>query len=211
MAASDERHTSRFQSTPPARGATTIPENTLHGHRISIHAPREGGDPAAGGGSGPGVNFNPRPPRGGRLRCKSALLCSVPFQSTPPARGATEQPKPAPAPTTFQSTPPARGATKRPNPLQTVRFISIHAPREGGDCGWYPWRRSPRDFNPRPPRGGRLLDMRQSDGPKRGFQSTPPARGATPNCTCYAWGRFWISIHAPREGGDDRPYPNVVL
>ena len=36
---------SKFQSTPPARGATFIPER----HRrpikdISIHAPREGGD-----------------------------------------------------------------------------------------------------------------------------------------------------------------------
>ena len=33
-----------FQSTPPARGATLPPE-IFHDHgRISIHAPREGGD-----------------------------------------------------------------------------------------------------------------------------------------------------------------------
>ena len=35
--------------------------------------------------------------------------------------------------------------------------ISIHAPREGGDTGRPPFpHKAPRDFNPRPPRGGRL-------------------------------------------------------
>ena len=84
----------------------------------------------------------------------------------------------------------------------TIRMeISIHAPREGGDGG---------DTVP--------------GGKGRLFQSTPPARGATP---CCAWlsapsayfnprpprgGRHdttvdltnyvEISIHAPREGGD---------
>ena len=56
-----------FQSTPPARGATVPVETLTAGQKISIHAPREGGDPKRG-----------RPPR----RTK-------PFQSTPPARGAT--------------------------------------------------------------------------------------------------------------------------
>ena len=57
-------------------------------------------------------------------------------------------------------------------------MISIHAPREGGDITeeavWYT---------------------------PDGFQSTPPARGATSCCrTRSALQR--ISIHAPREGGD---------
>ena len=34
----------RFQSTPPARGATTQNREQHHRHAISIHAPREGGD-----------------------------------------------------------------------------------------------------------------------------------------------------------------------
>ena len=34
-----------FQSTPPARGATMAIGNTFAGAGISIHAPREGGDP----------------------------------------------------------------------------------------------------------------------------------------------------------------------
>ena len=33
-----------FQSTPPARGATILPRNAWYVKRISIHAPREGGD-----------------------------------------------------------------------------------------------------------------------------------------------------------------------
>ena len=79
-----------FQSTPPARGATTTRPVSDIARRISIHAPREGGDsngcdttnllpkfqstPPARGATqsvGPGQpaasNFNPRPPRGGRL------------------------------------------------------------------------------------------------------------------------------------------------
>ena len=80
-----------FQSTPPARGATRIPniEPTLQ------------------------HNFNPRPPRGGRQRMQICLNnYKLRFQSTPPARGATR----------------AAAETERQNE------ISIHAPREGGDC-----------------------------------------------------------------------------
>ena len=59
----------------------------------------------------PEPNFNPRPPRGGRLPDVLGDIRVVEFQSTPPARGATvivQNPE---------------------NPLD----ISIHAPREGGD------------------------------------------------------------------------------
>ena len=34
----------QFQSTPPARGATTLKPGAAGGRVISIHAPREGGD-----------------------------------------------------------------------------------------------------------------------------------------------------------------------
>ena len=57
----------RFQSTPPARGATLSSRNQYMAQIISIHAPREGGDGVFYGRfayqSG---YFNPRPPRGGR-------------------------------------------------------------------------------------------------------------------------------------------------
>ena len=58
--------------------------------------------------------------------------------------------------------------------------ISIHAPREGGD-----------DRN------------KTGNKNKKGFQSTPPARGATKNLHKINI-KIIISIHAPREGGDHR-------
>ena len=103
------------------------------------------------------------------------------------------------------------------------QMISIHAPREGGDCILWPlclpvlvFQSTPPArgatyrwcsaeifyyyFNPRPPRGGRLtLPPKFLLRPR--FQSTPPARGAT-TTPPYAAGAAKISIHAPREGGD---------
>ena len=194
-----------FQSTPPARGAT------------KTHA------------AGPVLQlyFNPRPPRGGRLvamawtvRRKaisihapreggdSSRLCQfyvdTAFQSTPPARGATRQPgEPVQHRPNFNPRPP-RGGRPKLMPLDlSSSFISIHAPREGGDL----WR---------------------WHGPCAGrqFQSTPPARGATPAvCANSTWTPHFnprpprggrpaspenlyniapISIHAPREGGDSK-------
>ena len=57
----------------------------------------------------------------------------------------------------FQSTPPARGATAASLDYQAWVAISIHAPREGGDGRRDDADADPGDFNPRPPRGGRLL------------------------------------------------------
>ena len=111
-------------------------------------------------------------------------------------------------------------------------FISIHAPREGGDLrgrsfsfltsvfqSTPPARGATRTqqyaapayphFNPRPPRGGR---QRQNDMDQNHFkfQSTPPARGAT--CLAIICSPFVIiSIHAPREGGDLRSPLRVRL
>ena len=56
----------------------------------------------------------------------------------------------------FQSTPPARGATDTYDGQDVIIFISIHAPREGGD-----------DVSP-------IVSAIEAL-----FQSTPPARGAT--------------------------------
>ena len=102
----------------------------------------------------------------------------------------------------FQSTLPARGATRNAGPAVRAEDISIHAPREGSDPleGLSSYLLG--DFNPRSPRGER---RRIPGGFWRcwRFQSTLPARGATlsgrPRSRCA-----WISIHAPREGSDDR-------
>ena len=82
------------------------------------------------------------------------------------------------------------------------RTISIHAPREGGDERQADAQNlRPRDFNPRPPRGGRR--SASSGGAfVQAFQSTPPARGATSGKPTLKIYDLVISIHAPREGGD---------
>ena len=197
---------SAFQSTPPARGATS---RLLTGRQLVW-------------------NFNPRPPRRGATATPLTKASIAEFQSTPPAGGGDGSghlPRQTPtisihAPREggdatsaycpiraepFQSTPPAKGATMRKSEIRGARFISIHAPREGGDtctpaselvlCG---------DFNPRPPRGGRRISL-PTNAPILEFQSTPPARGATPRGIQPAQDPV-ISIHAPREGGDaDHP------
>ena len=192
-------------------------------------------------------NFNPRPPRGGRRFCRPSSPSAGNFNPRPPRGGRRIRNCPWCIVPKFQSTPPARGATAKTwqtaPPHQT---ISIHAPREGGDC----WRRRGTfcgrsfqstppargatvlvlcvgagrgDFNPRPPRGGRhcvtsLLVLTfdiSIHAPREGgdtvhrilftrqsrFQSTPPARGATAIFRRPP-AQSAISIHAPREGGD---------
>ena len=98
-----------FQSTPPARGATE--QAGIFGllFDISIHAPREGGDfsrfiflsgsmisihaPREGGAKFLSsfvliyTNFNPRPPRGGRLREPLSLPYLNYFNPRPPRGG----------------------------------------------------------------------------------------------------------------------------
>ena len=57
-----------FQSTPPARGATIAATSSPYKALISIHAPREGGDRHGNFAALDRLDFNPRPPRGGRLK-----------------------------------------------------------------------------------------------------------------------------------------------
>ena len=145
-----------FQSTPPARGATLATVFALAVSSISIHAPREGGD----GRESPKVantpGFQSTPPARGATGQRAGTDChEAGFQSTPPARGATPCFTISKSPTLFQSTPPARGATKLSRLKELYLNISIHAPREGGDCRRPACPRSVCNFNPRPPRGGR--------------------------------------------------------
>ena len=58
------------------------------------------------------------------------------------------------------------------------------------------------DFNPRPPRGGRRATLHRQHRLAIGFQSTPPARGGDVKKD-YPDAFIKISIHAPREGGDN--------
>ena len=150
-------HIVTFQSTPPARGATSARRHPRGIRKISIHAPREGGDLRRGSDHHPVQYFNPRPPRGGRHRDFKSMDKRVVISIHAPREG---------------------GDRLYCYFCRYICLISIHAPREGGDteiarCGW-----SRGYFNPRPPRGGRRIGAGM-DNNRLTFQSTPPARGAT--------------------------------
>ena len=79
---------------------------------ISIHAPREGGDGLSSSGLLNLTDFNPRPPRGGRRKDRSAWGRGVNISIHAPREGGDIMAELA----------------------QYIRMpISIHAPREGGD------------------------------------------------------------------------------
>ena len=83
-----------------------------------------------------------------------------------------------------------------------IRSISIHAPREGGDSVNLQEDKTWQNFNPRPPRGGRPLELLQvAHGVSISIHA--PREGGdlfVPFPSPY----LLISIHAPREGGDGR-------
>ena len=108
---------------------------------ISIHAPREGCDLTLDVEVGKHlVNFNPRTPRGVRLRTRRRHILRQRFQSTHPARGATA----------------LRACLSEPG------MISIHAPREGCDQDHQKHSKHYSDFNPRTPRGVRQQTLPKS-------------------------------------------------
>ena len=148
-------------------------------HRcISIHAPRMGGDPAEShvdlrqhisihaprmGGDwkplpiGPfAIDFNPRPPHGGRHYGRMDARPAILFQSTPPAWGATGgRTSREPLWRHFNPRPPHGGRLHYfpPNYIQ-AKFQST-PPAWGATRGFHPQHAAPLHFNPRPPHGGR--------------------------------------------------------
>ena len=79
---------------------------------ISIHALREEGDLAVFGLRRQGVDFYPRPPRGGRPFCEVRYSPQARFLSTPSARRATWLVVIIDMVEKFLSTPSARRATR---------------------------------------------------------------------------------------------------
>ena len=195
-----------FQSTPPARGATTAPSMIAEPPPVSIHAPRAGGDSSSRSCVEKYRMFQSTPPARGATTCAAANSVAALFQSTPPARGATSAGRSSASNSLFQSTPPARGATDLVGPgSRGLRFqstppargattknaisefqhqVSIHAPRAGGDDQERDLGVPAPGFNPRPPRGGRQL-LGPGSTYNLSFQSTPPARGATSKPTMF--------------------------
>ena len=124
---------SGFQSTLPARGATISGTPYKQTSDISIHAPRTGSDPFSVPTCWNGTHFNPRSPHGERPLTVFFPTCGKLFQSTLPARGATNIILLCSPLITISIHAPRTGS----DPNYIVKFltihISIHAPRTGSD------------------------------------------------------------------------------
>ena len=149
--------------------------------------------------------FNPRPRAGGDdFGVQFEHFGSVSIHA--PARGATILRATLTAGLLVSIHAPARGATR--SAIRITRGLAGFnpRPRAGGDE-----RRSsqlPRDlqFQSTPPRGGRLLALRE-DRLHHLFQSTPP-RGGRPILTSSEGRDQMVSIHAPARGAT-RARPSI--
>ena len=191
-----------FQSTLPARGATAARGYLALSELISIHAPREGSDILDFLRHRKVKDFNPRSPRGERRGLSFYQSKHGRFQSTLPARGATAATTDSAAQEDDFNPRSPRGERRTCLHARYLHgSISIHAPREGSDSMQSIISTCTSDFNPRSPRGERR-GTRTHSQTRRRFQSTLPARGATRNGQDLRGVRGCISIHAPREGSD---------
>ncbi len=169
-----------FQSTLPARGATTAQRANHCRFSISIHAPRTGSDTSTGKRSTISLNFNPRSPHGERRYLRAHGGCARNFNPRSP-HGERRV---------------FRGV------LCVSKKISIHAPRWGSDPFLQGAFCTHHYFNPRAPHGERRFRALVHHTSVIQFQSTLPARGAT-CCRCPVLRTDTISIHAPRTGSDN--------
>ncbi len=169
--------------------------------RISIHAPREGGDDLwIYDGTGYS-QFQSTPPARGATLPAPCQDHGQPFQSTPPARGATARWVVQQHSAIYFNPRPPRGGRRQAERITNYAVgISIHAPREGGDC----WDRrissAMKHFNPRPPRGGRHSTAQKQNAHGQ-FQSTPPREGGRLCLSQSCPADTGVSIHAPPRGG----------
>ena len=148
-------------------------------------------------------HFNPRPPRGGRLSHTAGNSAVPRFQSTPPARGATRYGDHQQRhPRDFNPRPPRGGRRTSLSTLTGKTIISIHAPREGGDSRRVIFRPFSEIFQSTPPARGATPVVDAVDRLNE-FQSTPPARGATSFPGEVYGTRYYFNPRPPRGG---RPF-----
>ena len=189
-----------FQSTPPARAATAS-QRVMWWWGLCFNPRRPRGRrrrrPSRSSGHG---RFNPRRPRGRRPERANAKYRAILFQSTPPARAATAAMSPFPRDDGVSIHAAREGGDHSSGEPRQHWRVSIHAAREGGDSRSKCFGSIRTCFNPRRPRG-RRHDRILMDRGEVPFQSTPPARAATPT-GAPAGGAVGVSIHAAREGGD---------
>ena len=170
-------------------------------------------------------HFNPRPPWGGRPSPSARRGGAVHFNPRPPWGGRRISIRTSKVIPAFQSTPSVGRATIQHLLSAHVSAISIHALRGEGDPLQLTAKRTPEDFNPRPPWGGRRFDPSncislckisihalRGEGDNRAFGGWEPRRYFNPRppwggrlfIPCRRSAAPYISIHALRGEGDDR-------
>ena len=146
-----------FQSTLPARGAT------IYTTGINSAA----------------LYFNPHSPRGERHLLENGIVKKAGISIHTPREGSDDSHSFMPsARLLFQSTLPARGATDSLDKCDKSYVISIHTPREGSDTRLQSGSPRRNHFNPHSPRGERLQPF-QFDIMKDYFNPHSP-RGERP-------------------------------
>ena len=212
-----------FQSTLPARGATNGISRYSMPLLISIHAPRTGSDGTDAASVAQDCHFNPRSPHGerralfvqkggvGHFNPRSPhgeRLGGPPaqphqdgqFQSTLPARGATDREQERAKTLIFQSTLPARGATVVKVRVRLIEPFQSTLPARGATIPARRVSRGSTHFNPRSPHGERhVLDYLKEI---RLLISIHAPRTGSDLRLARALDTTVISIHAPRTGSD---------
>jgi len=195
----------QFQSTRPARGATHLWLWTTNAFLVSIHAPRAGRDCPIALRLSSSFCFNPRAPRGARLRMIATTGGPPMFQSTRPARGATRASRTCGAPPRFNPRAPRGARLGRLAQHGLEERVSIHAPRAGRDDQPRHRQRLLERFNPRAPRGARLREYVEQLVRYR-FNPRAP-RGARPRAFILSTAASSFNPRAPRGA---RPTPFIV-
>ena len=115
-----------------------FPACSINCVKISIHAPREGGDGGGRGGTHPGPNhFNPRPPRGGRPKKAHYHVLWRYISIHAPREGGDMFLRRGSRHFLISIHAPREGGDD-PEDVRALNCeISIHAPREGGDRETY--------------------------------------------------------------------------
>ena len=132
----------RFQSTPSSQRETVYPHKLRKTLGIFQSTPSSQRETAARlQQMGLSADFNPLPPRRGRLSGPAWPACRQPFQSTPSSQRETIDWLAIIIPPTFQSTPSSQRETDRSLVFITFNIISIHSLLAEGDplqsCGSY--------------------------------------------------------------------------
>ena len=149
--------------------------------------------------------FNPRSPHGERPLTVFFPTCGKLFQSTLPARGATEKLGELNAEYKFQSTLPARGATVACTAtLQSWTVFQSTLPARGATRHFTRFADGLDNFNPRSPHGERRCNNYSANAGKHFNPRSPHGERPAPNI--FSDGGILISIHAPRTGSDRRGY-----